>query len=123
MAKGKKPPPKNILLFSDGTGNSAAKLQKTNVWRLYEALDLTTGDQFALYDDGVGTASFKPIAILGGAFGYGLKRNVLDLYMFLCRAYRVDPENPAITDRIFAFGFSRGAYTARVLAAMVARVG
>ena len=33
-------PPKSIFLFSDGTGNSSAKLFKTNVWRLYEALDL-----------------------------------------------------------------------------------
>lgn len=115
--------PRNLVVLSDGTGNSAAKLQKTNVWRLYEALDLASGAQVALYDDGVGTASFKPIAVLGGAFGYGLKRNVLDLYMFLCRAYAVDPDNPAHTDRIFAFGFSRGAYTARILAALVARVG
>ena len=111
------------MALSDGTGNSAAKLQKTNVWRLYEALDLATGDQVALYDDGVGTAGFKPLAILGGAFGYGLKRNVLDLYMFLSRAYRVDPDDPTRGDRIYAFGFSRGAYTARVLAALVANVG
>ena len=32
--------PKAILLFSDGTGNSSAKLFKTNVWRLYEAVEL-----------------------------------------------------------------------------------
>ncbi|BCS32024.1 hypothetical protein TBR22_A12290 [Luteitalea sp. TBR-22] len=115
--------PRNLVALSDGTGNSAAKLQKTNVWRLYEALDLSTGDQVALYDDGVGTASFKPLAILGGAFGYGLKRNVLDLYMFLCRAYRCDPADPWSGDRIYALGFSRGAYTARVLAALVANVG
>ena len=115
--------PRNLVVLSDGTGNSAAKLQKTNVWRLYEALDLTSAHQVALYDDGVGTASFKPLAILGGAFGYGLKRNVLDLYAFLCRAYQADPDNPDVHDRIYAFGFSRGAYTARVLAALVARVG
>ncbi len=33
---------KNIILLSDGTGNSAGKLRKTNVWRLYQALDLST---------------------------------------------------------------------------------
>ncbi len=43
--------------------------------------------------------------------------------MFLSRAYRADPDDPAVHDRIFAFGFSRGAYTARVLAALVGRVG
>jgi hypothetical protein len=31
--------PKVIAVFSDGTGNSAAKVLKTNVWRLYQALD------------------------------------------------------------------------------------
>lgn len=33
-------PGKSIVLFSDGTGNSAAKLFKTNVWRLYQAVDV-----------------------------------------------------------------------------------
>jgi hypothetical protein len=108
---------KNILLFSDGTGNSAAKLAKTNVWRLYQAVDLSNpGRQIAYYDDGVGTSSFKPLAVLGGAFGWGLKRNVLDLYTFLCRNYEPG-------DRIFCFGFSRGAFTARVLAGLIVREG
>lgn len=109
--------PKNILLFSDGTGNSAAKLQKTNVWRLYEAVDLSDPDaQIAYYDDGVGTSLFKPLAIAGGAFGWGLKRNVLDLYSFLCLNYREG-------DRIFCFGFSRGAFTVRVLTGLIANQG
>ena len=45
---------KNIILLSDGTGNGAAKRNKTNVWRLYDALDLHREDQVAFYDDGVG---------------------------------------------------------------------
>jgi uncharacterized protein (DUF2235 family) len=107
----------NIIVLSDGTGNSSAKLFKTNVWRLYEALDLRPdADQVAYYDNGVGTASFKPLALLGGAFGWGLKRNVRDLYMFLCRHYRPG-------DRIYAFGFSRGAFTIRVLLGLVQREG
>jgi uncharacterized protein (DUF2235 family) len=61
----------NIILLSDGTGNSAAKRNKTNVWRLYQALNLADGTQVAFYDDGVGTSSFKPLALLGGAFGWG----------------------------------------------------
>ena len=44
----------------------------------FESLDLTSSQQIAFYDDGVGTSSFKPFAILGGAFGFGLKRNVLE---------------------------------------------
>ncbi len=104
--------PKNIALFSDGTGNSAAKLFKTNVWRLYDALDLAAPDQLAYYDDGVGTSPFKPYAVLGGAFGIGLKRNVQHIYAFLCRNYEPG-------DRICAFGFSRGAFTIRVLIGFV----
>ena len=113
---------KAIVVFSDGTGNSAAKMAKTNVWRLYQALDLSKptkeGDiqQLAFYDDGVGTSSFKPLALLGGVLGWGLKRNVLDLYTFLCRNYRPG-------DRIYAFGFSRGAFTVRVLVGLVTHQG
>jgi uncharacterized protein (DUF2235 family) len=85
---------KNIVLLSDGTGNSAGKVFKTNVWRWYQALDLAqnnpdgTPAQIAYYDGGVGSSAFKPLAIIGGAFGWGLKRNVIDLYTYLCRNYQ-----------------------------------
>src|SRR4029077_11581777 len=107
--------PKSIILFSDGTGNSSAKLFKTNVWRLYEAVDLgppAEGKraQISYYDDGVGTSSFKPLTVLGGAFGVGLRRNVMDLYRYACRNYRDG-------DDIYAFGFSRGAFTIRLVVA------
>lgn len=59
-----------------------------------------------------------PLAILGGVFGYGLKRNILDAYKFICRNY--DHENGS---KIYLFGFSRGAFTARVLAAFVLEQG
>ena len=112
---------KAIVLFSDGTGNSSAKLFKTNVWRMYEAVDLGPAapgkrPQISYYDDGVGTSSFKPLAALGGAFGWGLKRNVLDIYRFACRNYRDG-------DDIYAFGFSRGAFTARLVVALIASEG
>ena len=55
----------------------------------------------ACYDDGVGTSSFKPLAILGGAFGIGLRRNVISLYKFACRNFR------APGDEIYGFGFER----------------
>ena len=84
---------KKLIVLSDGTGNSAARLFKTNVWKLYEALDLTpSGDQIAAYDDGVGTSRFKPWAMLTGAFGFGLKRNVLKMYVFLSRHYHNEIE-------------------------------
>lgn len=113
---------RNIVLFSDGTGNSASNVFKTNVRRLYEALDLTdpvpprVPRQFAFYDDGVGTSPFRPLALLGGMFGYGLARNVRDLYAFLCRTYQPG-------DKIYGFGFSRGAFTIRVVAGLVLHQG
>lgn len=113
---------RNIVVFSDGTGNSSARAWRTNVWRMYEAADLSTGAQLALYDNGVGTSSFRPFAVLGGALGWGLKRNVRDLYTFLCRNYR-PATNREEADRIFAFGFSRGAYTIRVLIDLVEHQG
>ncbi len=113
---------RNIVLLSDGTGNSVSSPFKTNVRRIYDALDLVDPAepkhprQFAFYDDGVGTSSFRPLAILGGIFGLGLKRNVLQLYAFLCRTWRPG-------DRIYAFGFSRGAFTIRVLIGLIMSQG
>src|SRR5258708_3138306 len=133
---------KKIIVLSDGTGNSAAKVWRTNVWRLFESLDLRKSDQIAIYDDGVGTSSFKPLALLGGAFGVGLKRNVLGLYKFLFRNYKskrdyeelakfaparsADPGRPPEDfkdDEIFLFGFSRGAFPVRVLTGLLLSQG
>lgn len=108
---------RNIVLLSDGTGNSSGKVWRTNVWRTFEALDLSGSNQVAFYDDGVGTSAFKLLAILGGAFGFGLRRNVLDLYKFACRNYR-EP-----SDKFFAFGFSRGAFTIRIVMGLIANEG
>ncbi|MEA2872811.1 MAG: hypothetical protein QOH67_2787, partial [Hyphomicrobiales bacterium] len=108
---------RNIVLLSDGTGNSAAQVWKTNVWRIYQAIDVRDRNQIAYYNDGVGTSSFRPLAMLGGAFGWGLKRNVLELYCFLCRTYADR------NDKIYAFGFSRGAYTIRILADLIVHQG
>lgn len=130
-----------IIVLSDGTGNSAGKVWRTNVWRTFDSLDLAGFDQVAFYDDGVGTSSFKPMAILGGAFGIGLKRNVLDIYKFICRNYkskedyrkleeiaakaegREPVEQQFKDDEIFAFGFSRGSFTIRMLTGLIAHQG
>lgn len=106
-----------LVIFSDGTGNSAAKAEKTNVWRMFQALDLTQSDQLALYDDGVGTSTNRYLAAIGGAFGWGLKRNVIDLYKFVCRNYDSD------ATEIYGFGFSRGAFTIRVLMGLITSEG
>jgi uncharacterized protein (DUF2235 family) len=113
---------RNIVLFSDGTGNSASKLFRTNVWRAYQAVDLADPiklifpRQFAFYDEGVGTSPLRPLAMIGGAIGFGLGKNVRDLYAFVCRTYRPG-------DKIYAFGFSRGAFTIRVLMGLILHQG
>jgi uncharacterized protein (DUF2235 family) len=108
---------RRIVLLSDGTGNSAAKVWRTNVWRVFESLDLSGSDQVAFYDDGVGTSTFKPAAVLGGAFGFGLKRNVIEIYKFACRNYRSGD------DEIYGFGFSRGAFTMRIVIGLILEQG
>src|SRR3954452_3417069 len=105
-----------MVVWGDGTANSASKAFKTNVWRLYQALDLGGIGQVATFSDGVGTSTFKPFEIVGLALGFGVKRRVMTLYKFLCRNYRDG-------DRIYAFGFSRGAFTVRVLAGLIERQG
>jgi hypothetical protein len=50
------------------------------------------------------------------AVGISIRSNVLDAYRFLVYHYQFD-------DQVFLFGFSRGAYTVRALAAMIGRCG
>ena len=102
---------KNIVLFSDGTNNRGGMGRDTNVWRLYKMLD-NDSKNIAFYDDGVGTERSTPIKILGLVFGYGLSRNVLDLYIYLASHYEEG-------DHIYLFGFSRGAFTVRLLANLI----
>lgn len=118
--------PRNIVLCSDGTGNQDIKDRGTNVFKLYEAVDIQghkavagagkAVQQIAFYDDGVGTSKLTGLKILGQAFGWGFARNIQALYKTLCRVYEPG-------DKLFLFGFSRGAYTIRALAGMITRFG
>ena len=118
---------KNIVICCDGTGNEISE-NISNVLKLYRMLrktGKTEPHQLVFYDPGVGTLA-RPdpwrkvwqdtITILGLATGYGLDDNVLAAYDFLVRNYEDG-------DDIFLFGFSRGAYTVRVLAGLVHKVG
>lgn len=109
------PPGRKIVIFADGTGNAFTR-QESNIWRLYEAFDRTKPDQVAYYIKGVGTAGWKPFAMLDGATGIGVPSNVRKLYRFLCWNWKPG-------DQIYIFGFSRGAFTARTLAALIAFEG
>jgi len=104
---------KRIAFCADGTWDSAAK--HTNVYKFYKAL-LTCGDQIPLYDDGVGADGNPIVKLVGGAFGTGLWKKIKDGYSKISHVYEAG-------DQVFLFGFSRGAFTARSLAGMIAASG
>lgn len=114
---------KHIALFFDGTWNKAdqkdrGKRKPSNVVKLSRAvLPKTTKGitQITFYDEGVGTGAFLD-KIFGGAFGKGLSKNIIDGYTFLSNNY-----SPG--DKVFIYGFSRGAYTARSLTGLLDLVG
>lgn len=112
---------KNIVVCYDGT-NAEYRKHNTNVVRTFEAIVRDDG-QAAFYDPGVGTFSFfgrrfgRLVGIgLGMVFGYGIRQNIEDGYEYLMNTF--EPK-----DKVFIFGFSRGAYTARALAGMIHQFG
>lgn len=109
---------KNIVLCSDGTGNLGGNLRPSNVWRTYLAIDEAAPDvrQVRIHEDGVGTHDFAPLKLIGGGFGFGISRNLRQLYAALINVHDRG-------DHIYLFGFSRGAYTVRVLAQMISLFG
>lgn len=115
--------PKNIVVCCDGTSNEFGP-QNTNVIKLYQAAVCNAG-QIAYYHPGVGAMGARSALtslgrwwtkVIGLAFGYGISDNIADAYQFLMRTYEPD-------DNVYIFGFSRGAYTARVLCGMLHIVG
>ncbi len=108
---------KRLILCCDGTWNTAEQKSPTNVTKLYDALareDAAGTEQRSFYHAGVGVQSSERIR--GGAFGFGLSRNVKDTYRFIV-------ENFEPGDELFLFGFSRGAFTARSTAGFVRNSG
>jgi uncharacterized protein (DUF2235 family) len=104
---------KRIAFCADGTWDSATS--HTNVYRLFKSL-LVSAQQMPFYDDGVG-ANLNPISkFVGGAFGIGLFQKIKEAYTKISQVYEAD-------DKVYIFGFSRGAYTARSLAGMIAVCG
>ncbi|MFA6206702.1 MAG: DUF2235 domain-containing protein [Methylocystis sp.] len=106
---------KKIVILADGTGNGLL-VQVSNICRISKALDLSRDDQVVYYIPGVGTQSFKPLAMLDGATGLGVPSNVRKLYRFLSWNWQPD-------SAIYLFGFSRGAFTIRTLVDFVANQG
>jgi uncharacterized protein (DUF2235 family) len=116
--------PKNVVLCCDGTANEFAR-DNTNVVKLYSVLRHDPAVQCAYYHPGLGTMepagalttiARKTTKVLGMAVGYGLANDIRDAYVFLMNHYQPN-------DRVFLFGFSRGAYTARAVASLLHMYG
>jgi uncharacterized protein (DUF2235 family) len=111
---------KNVAFFADGTWNHPGETQDglpadTNVYKMFKMAP-TSASQISQYDDGVGADGSAVDQLLGGAIGDGLFAKVKQGHAFIAHAYRPG-------DQIYIFGFSRGAYTTRSLAGMIAICG
>ncbi|OSI67393.1 hypothetical protein BSZ21_17510 [Bradyrhizobium canariense] len=112
---------KNIVVFSDGTGQDGGARPEqriSNVYKMYRIArnhadtGIDPSRQVVFYDAGLGTdigttALTAPVRfvqkLLGSVTGAGIKRNIADCYEFIVNHYEPG-------DRIMLFGFSRGAY-------------
>jgi|ERR1035437_5879100 uncharacterized protein (DUF2235 family) len=127
---------KNVLIFSDGTGQAGGLLPdeaESNVYKLYRACrcgpqgGVDPSKQLAFYDPGLGSKSDQGgtklgklgrwiYDVLSQGTGLGITKNIIDCYAAIIRMWEPG-------DRIYLFGFSRGAYTARCVAGVLKLCG
>lgn len=111
-APGEQNEPKQINVFFDGTSNNW--MARTNVRRSFEQQAVAEDPHSpCIYVEGVGVRT-----LTGKAFGWGIKARVIDAYCFLAKYWNVGAK-----DDIHIFGFSRGAFEARMLAGLMAHCG
>ena len=100
---------KNIVVFSDGTGQDGGTRHNTNVYKLFNLILDRSARQISFYDPGLGTGFRK---LTGNVMGRGFSKNVRQCYEFIFENYQAG-------DKIFLLGFSRGAATVRSLAGFI----
>lgn len=115
---------RDIVIFCDGTGNQFGDTN-SNVLKLHDCLHRDAAEVLTFYDPGVGTFGLQEAMfawqqviprLAGLAFGWGYRQMVHRAYTFIACNYQPG-------DRVWLFGFSRGAYIARVLAGMLHGTG
>ncbi|KAF8520139.1 hypothetical protein BU17DRAFT_47166, partial [Hysterangium stoloniferum] len=117
---------RNLVVCIDGTSNQFGD-KNTNVIELYSQLVKDDAVQLAYYNSGIGTYAkpyWKSVSYLihvlynkiALAIAWNFEKIIMDAYRWLADNYRDG-------DRIYLFGFSRGAYQVRVLAGMIHKVG
>jgi uncharacterized protein (DUF2235 family) len=114
-------PPSNVFkLFNHLEGRMTSKTKVQDITgQILEREKRTCGEpvlQVAKYINGVGNSNNKIQELIGGGFGAGLIKRIVRGYTFISRNYQAG-------DRIYIVGFSRGAYTARALAGLIASQG
>ncbi|QHS72758.1 uncharacterized protein SPAR_E00470 [Saccharomyces paradoxus] len=121
---------KNIILCFDGTRENFGPQPFTNILKLYNLLENSDGSkQICYYQPGIGSVGFDAVVdirrrltishlqnLLDSMFAFSLDNHICSAYLFLMKYFEPG-------DRIYMFGFSRGAFIARVLAGMIERVG
>ncbi|TIB78827.1 hypothetical protein E3Q23_00579 [Wallemia mellicola] len=117
---------RRLIICCDGTWQDAmqtrAEDEYTNILRLSRAIKQEDRrqdppiPQICHYISGVGTGWSISDKIIGGATGNTLGVKLRDAYAFLSQNY-------CDGDEIFLFGFSRGAFTARTLGALINDIG
>lgn len=123
---------KRIAICMDGTWQKLRQDRPTNINIISRSISLHAGDtpQIVIYTPGVGSTldalQGKASGVsdlvgwlgsfIGGVFGDGLEDAILDTYLRL--AFNYEPG-----DQIYIFGFSRGAFSARSLAALIGKCG
>ena len=100
---------KNIVVFSDGTGQEGGEGTNSNVYKLFNMILDRSPEQVAFYDRGLGTGWRQVTGNVGGA---GISKNIRECYEFIF-------ENYVAGDQIYLFGFSRGATTVRSLSGFI----
>ncbi|KAK7060115.1 hypothetical protein VNI00_000879 [Paramarasmius palmivorus] len=117
---------RNLVVCIDGTANQFSD-KNTNVVELYSRLEKSDHLQVTFYNSGIGTyanPSWKSLTYyrqviyhkIDLAIAWRFEKILLSAYEWLCEQYQTG-------DRIFLFGFSRGAYQVRALSAMIEKVG
>ncbi len=127
---------KNILIFSDGTGEAGGLTPDENVSNIYKLFratrcapdsDIDPRDQLTFYDPGLGSQPETGVFgaerayrwvynLVSQATGLGITKNIVDCYAAILQMWQPG-------DRVFLFGFSRGAYTVRCVAAVLSLCG
>lgn len=100
---------KKIVIFFDGTANDEGS--HTNISKLYNLVTLQNNPKInSIYIEGVGTKG----KLAGAGLGWGIGNDVRQAYLFLLENYHHKKSN-----KIYIFGFSRGAYSSRILASLL----